>query len=159
MPKVTGAKQNFTAGELSPRLHGRTDLGRYQNGAKTLENFLVQPHGGVTRRPGTKFVKEVKTSANQTRLIPFQFNVDQAYIIEFGNQYIRFYKDGGNIVSSGSPVEVATPYLTADLPDIVYAQTADVMYIVHPDHAPRKLTRTSHTAWTLTEVDFYFGSF
>ena len=159
MPKVTGAKQNFTAGELSPRLHGRTDLGRYQNGAKTLENFLVQPHGGVTRRPGTKFVKEVKTSANQTRLIPFQFNVDQAYIIEFGNQYIRFYKDGGNIVSSGSPVEVATPYLTADLPDIVYAQTADVMYIVHPDHAPRKLTRTSHTAWTLTVVDFYFGSF
>ena len=159
MPKVTGAKQNFTAGELTPRLHGRTDLGRYQNGAKTLENFLVQPHGGVTRRPGTKFVKEVKTSANQTRLIPFQFNVDQAYIIEFGNEYIRFYKDGGNIVSGGSPVEVATPYLTADLPDIVFAQTADLMYIVHPDHAPRKLTRTSHTAWTLTVVDFYFGSF
>jgi hypothetical protein len=159
MPKVTGAKQNFTAGELTPRLHGRTDLGRYQNGAKTLENFLVQPHGGVTRRPGTKFVKEVKTSANQTRLIPFQFNVDQAYIIEFGNEYIRFYKDGGNIVSGGSPVEVATPYLTADLPDLVFAQTADLMYIVHPNHAPRKLTRTSHTAWTLTVVDFYFGSF
>ncbi len=159
MPKVTGAKQNFTAGELTPRLHGRTDLGRYQNGAKTLENFLVQPHGGVTRRPGTKFVKEVKTSANQTRLIPFQFNVDQAYIIEFGNEYIRFYKDGGNIVSGGSPVEVATPYLTAELPDIVFAQTADLMYIVHPNHAPRKLTRTSHTAWTLTVVDFYFGSF
>jgi len=159
MPKVTGAKQNFTAGELTPRLHGRTDLGRYQNGAKTLENFLVQPHGGVTRRPGTKFVKEVKTSANQTRLIPFQFNVDQAYIIEFGNEYIRFYKDGGNIVSGGSAVEVATPYLTADLPDLVFAQTADLMYIVHPDHAPRKLTRTSHTAWTLTVVDFYFGSF
>ena len=58
MAKVTGAKQNFTAGELSPRLAGRTDLGRYDNGVKTLQNFLVQPHGGVTRRPGTRLSRK-----------------------------------------------------------------------------------------------------
>ena len=64
MPKVTLSKSNFTAGELTPRLFGRTDLGRYDNGAQTIQNFLVQPHGGLSRRPGTKFVREVKTSSN-----------------------------------------------------------------------------------------------
>jgi len=133
MPKITTAKQNFTAGELSPRLFGRTDLGRYDNGAQIIQNFVVQPHGGLTRRPGTRFVREVKTSANKTRLIPFQFNVEQAYILEFGNNYFRIFKDGGVVVSSGSPVEVVTPYATADLPGLKFAQSADIMYLVHPN--------------------------
>lgn len=158
MPKVTLSKSNFTAGELTPRLFGRTDLGRYDNGAETIQNFLVQPHGGLSRRPGTKFVREVKTSANEVRLIPFQFNVEQAYILEFGNNYFRIYKDAGIVVSSGSPVEVATPYATADLPELKFAQSADIMYLVHPDYAPRKITRTSHTAWTITEVDLQRGA-
>lgn len=158
MPKITTAKQNFTAGELSPRLFGRTDLGRYDNGAQIIQNFIVQPHGGLTRRPGTRFVREVKTSANKTRLIPFQFNVEQAYILEFGNNYFRIFKDGGVVVSSGSPVEVTTPYATADLPGLKFAQSADIMYLVHPDYAPRKITRTSHTAWTIDTVDLKRGA-
>ena len=157
MPKVTLSKSNFTAGELTPRLFGRTDLGRYDNGAQTIQNFLVQPHGGLSRRPGTKFVREVKTSANEVRLIPFQFNVEQAYILEFGNNYFRIYKDGGIVVSSGSPVEVATPYSTSDLAGLKFAQSADIMFLVHPNHAPRKITRTDHTAWTITEVDLQRG--
>ncbi len=158
MAKITAAKQNFTSGEITPRLTGRTDLGRYDNAAQLIENFLVQPHGGLGRRPGTKFVREVKTSSAQTRLIPFQFNVEQAYILEFGNQYFRVYKDGGIVVSSGSPVEFTTPYTTAQLDQIKFAQTADVMYIAHPSHAPRKITRTAHTAWTVTEVDLQRGA-
>ena len=63
MAKVSAAKQNFTAGELTQRLFGRTDLGRYDNGATTVENFLVQPHGGLSRRPGTRYIAEVKTSS------------------------------------------------------------------------------------------------
>ena len=157
MPKVTLSKSNFTAGELTPRLFGRTDLGRYDNGAQIIQNFLVQPHGGLSRRPGTKFVREVKTSANEVRLIPFQFNVEQAYILEFGNNYFRIYKDGGIVVSSGSPVEVATPYSTSDLAGLKFAQSADIMFLVHPNHAPRKITRTDHTAWTITEVDLQRG--
>jgi hypothetical protein len=157
MPKVTLSKSNFTAGELTPRLFGRTDLGRYDNGAQTIQNFLVQPHGGLSRRPGTKFVREVKTSANEVRLIPFQFNVEQAYILEFGNNYFRIYKDAGIVVSSGSPVEVATPYSTSDLAGLKFAQSADIMFLVHPNHAPRKITRTDHTAWTITEVDLQRG--
>ena len=81
MAKVSAAKQNFTAGELTQRLFGRTDLGRYDNGATTVENFLVQPHGGLSRRPGTRYVAAVKTSSAKTRLIRFQFNVEQLYAL------------------------------------------------------------------------------
>jgi hypothetical protein len=151
---------NFTAGELTPKLRGRVDVSKYANGVQTLKNFTVYPQGGATRRTGTKFVKEVKTSANFTRLIPFEFSTVQSYILEFGNLYIRFYKDEGNIVNGGgAPVEVVTPYTTAQLSAIQYTQSADVLYLVHPDHAPRKLSRTSHTTWTLTEIDFFDGPY
>lgn len=159
MAKASPSFSNFTAGELSPRLDGRTDIQKYFNGCKTLENFVVHPHGGASRRPGTIFVREVKNSAHNVRLIPFEFNVEQAYVLEFGDQYFRIHKDGGTVVSSGSPVEVTTPYLHTELADIKFTQSADVMYIVHPNHAPRKITRTSHTAWTITVVDFQRGPF
>ena len=159
MAKVSKAFSNFTAGELTPRLFGRTDLSRYENGAETVENFLVQPHGGLSRRPGTRFIAEVKTSSASTRLVPFEFNVEQAYVLEFGNTYFRIYKDGGQVTSSGSAVEVTTPYTTAQLDGLKFAQSADVMFVVSPDHAPRKITRTSHTAWTIAEVDLLRGPF
>lgn len=151
---------NFTAGELSPRLLLRVELNKYNNGVETMENFVVFPHGGTTRRAGTYFVKEVKDSTKETRLIPFEFSTTQAYILEFGDQYIRFYKDEGRIESPpGTPVEIASPYLEADLFDLKYAQSADTLYIVHQNYAPRKLTRTSHTAWTLSTVDFLDGPY
>ena len=93
-------------------------------------------------------------------MIPFEFSTVQTYILEFGNQYIRVYKDKGQVLSGGagsSPVEISTPYLTAQLFDIKFAQSADVMYVVHPNHAARKLSRTSHINWTLTEIDFTKG--
>jgi len=157
MAKASPAFTNFTAGELSPRLDGRTDVAKYFNGCKKLQNFVVHPHGGASRRPGTIFVREVKNSAHNARLIPFEFNVTQTYILEFGDQYFRVHKDGGTVVSGGSPVEVATPYAHTDLAKLKFTQSADVMYLVHPDYAPRKITRTSHTAWTITEVDLLRG--
>jgi len=159
MARLSYAFSNFTSGELSPRLDGRFDLSKYRNGCSTLENFVVHPHGGATRRPGSYYVAGVKTNSAKTRLIPFEFNTEQTYIIEAGNQYFRFYKDNGQITSGGTPYEISTPYVTADLFELRFAQSADTMYIVHPDYAPRKLTRTGHTAWTLTEVDFEFGPF
>lgn len=158
MAKASPSFSNFTAGELSPRLDGRTELSKYFNGCKTLQNFLVVPQGGATRRPGTEFIAEVKTSSLSGRLIPFEFNVEQAYILEFGNLYFRIYKDGGQVVDgSDVPIEVATPYATADLSGLKFAQSADVMYIVHPDYPPRQITRTGHDAWTITEVAFRRG--
>jgi hypothetical protein len=72
---------------------------------------------------------------------------------------MRFYRDNGQILSGGSPFEISTPYLTAELFDIKFAQSADVMYITHPNHQTRKLSRTGHTSWTLTAVDFTNGPY
>jgi hypothetical protein len=159
MARVAVQLTNFTGGELSPRLDGRNDLTKYASGCKTLENMIVYPHGSAARRPGTQFVAEVKDSTKKTRLIPFEFSTTQTYMLEFGDQYIRFYKDNGVILSGGSPYEIVSPYLEAELFEIKFAQSADVMYICHPNHAVRKLSRTGHTAWTLTEVNFTNGPY
>ena len=121
--------------------------------------FLVHPQGSATRRVGTQFIAEVKDSTQKTRLIPFEFSTTQTYILEFGDQYMRVYKDKGQVLSSGSPFEISTPYLEAELFDIKFAQSADVLYICHPNHAVRKLSRTGHTAWTLTEIEFTNGPY
>jgi len=159
MPRTTLALTSFVSGEFSPKMEGRTDFDKYSSGAKTLENFLVHPQGAATRRVGTQFIGEVKTSAAKTRLIPFEFSTTQTYVLEFGNNYIRFFKDKGQILSGGSPYEISSPYLTAELFEIKWAQSADVMYICHPNHQVMKLSRTGHTSWTLAEVDFTDGPY
>ena len=159
MARVAVQLTNFTGGELSPRLDGRNDLAKYPTGCKTLENMIIFPHGSAARRSGTQFVSEVKDSSKETRLIPFEFSTSQTYMLEFGDQYIRFYKDNGQILSSGSAYEISSPYLEAELFDIKYAQSADVMYVCHPNHPVKKLSRTGHTSWTLTDVDFTNGPY
>jgi len=159
MARVAVQLTNFTGGELSPRLDGRNDIAKYNSGCKTLENMIVYPHGSATRRSGTQFVSEVKDSTKKTRLISFEFSTVQTYVLEFGDQYIRFYKDNGQILSGGSPYEIASPYLEAELFDIKFAQSADTMYICHPNHHPRKLTRTGHTNWVLTNDVIINGPF
>ena len=149
----------FNAGELSPLLDGRSDLQKYYSGCRTLENMLVMSYGGATRRPGTRYIAPVKTASKKVRLIPFEYSIQQAYILEFGDQYIRFYKDGAQIESGGNPYEISTAYLEADLFDLQYIQSADVMYIVHPDYHPKQLWRTAHTSWTIADVDFERGPF
>ena len=237
MARVAVELTNFTGGELSPRLDGRTDLAKYTSGCSTLENLVVYPHGSAARRPGSTFLAEVANSANKTRLIPFEFSTTQTYMLEFSNLKMRVYKDSGAVLegdktitaitkanpavvtanshgySNGDEVvitavggmtevngkrflvadkttntfelqdkdgvdinsssfttytsggvsnkvfELATPYTTAQLFDIKFAQSADVMYITHPEHEVEKLSRTGHTAWTLTDVDFTNGPF
>ena len=154
MGKALLSVPSFTAGELSPRMEGRTDFQKYYSAGTIINNFVVQPHGPVTRRPGSVFVSEVKNSAHNTRLIPFSFSTTQTYILEFGDQYIRFYKDSGQITSGGSAYEISSPYLHTEVFDIKFAQSADVMYITHPNHPTKKLSRTGHTNFTLATVSF-----
>lgn len=145
---------SFAAGELAPSLYARVDLARYQTGLRLCSNFFVMPYGGVKNRPGTRFIYGTK-SDGKARLIPFQFNDEQTYVLEFGNLYMRVYKDGGIVESSpGVPYEVATPYTAAQLFDLNYTQSADVMTIVHPSHAPRELSRLDHDNWTLAAISF-----
>jgi len=159
MPRTTLALTSFVSGEFSAKMDGRTDFEKYSSGTKKMENFLVAPQGAATRRTGTQYISEVKTSSLKTRLIPFEFSTTQTYMLEFGNTYIRFYKDKGQILDSGSAYEISSPYLTAELFEIKIAQSADVMFITHPNHEVMKLSRTGHTSWTLTEVVFVDGPY
>lgn len=281
MGKYFNIIDSFTTGEVSPKLRGRVDLDQYNNGCRTLQNFTIHPHGGITRRTGSEYVAEIKDSSAESRLIPFEFSTTQTYILEFGNQYIRFYKDqaqildseaitngtfdsdisgwtdnsdgtgavsfntdhmdlvsgtsgneakayqaltlgtnqytitattnatltynigttaGGTEIATGTingtaqtfnftpstqgtvyiefenatasstvtlddvsisnpAYQIDTPYTTAQLSKLQYAQSADVMYIVHPSHEVMKLSRTGHDDWTLEEVVFVDGPF
>ena len=115
MVRLSTIQTNFTAGELSPLLYARTDLAKYTNGAKKLLNAVVQPHGGVTRRPGTRFVAKVKNSNKQVRLAPFRFSTEQAYILEFGERYLRFFRDGGAIVAADVGTSITNGAFDADI--------------------------------------------
>ena len=153
---------NFTSGELSPRLNGRIDMEKYYNGASSINNFQVLMHGGLQKRSGTRYIAPIKTqtgSNSGARLIPFVFSKTQAYILEFGHNYIRFFKDEGQITSGGSVYEISTTYTAAQLSEIEYVQSADVLYLVHDNHKPRKLSRTGHTSWSISDVDFFDGPY
>jgi hypothetical protein len=130
------------------------DLAAFQTGLATCRNFTTLPHGPAQNRPGFEFVREVKTSSKRTKLIPFSFSTTQTFALEFGNLYIRFHTNGATLLNAGVPYEVVTPYLEADLFDLHYVQSADVLTIVHPNYAPRELRRLSATNWTLTTIAF-----
>ena len=108
MPRTTLALTSFVSGEFSAKMDGRTDFDKYSSGAKKMENMLVHPQGAATRRVGTQFISEVKTSSLKTRLIPFEFSTTQTYMLEFGNQYIRFFKDKGQITESNKTITAIT---------------------------------------------------
>lgn len=231
MARVSSIVTNFRAGELSPRLEGRIDLQKYNEAAQTLQNMLVFPQGGTTRRPGTKFAGRSK-DGGKVRLINFEFSDEQAYVLEFGVNYIRFFKDGGILTEAvknitgitkanpavvtsnshgfsngdrvfisgvvgmtqvnnleftvagattntfqlsgvnssayttyssggtvGKIVEVTTTYSITDIFEINHAQSADVLYLAHKDHEPAKLTRTTATSFTLSDIAFVDGPY
>jgi hypothetical protein len=159
MAKASIAQRSFNAGELSPQLKGRTDLEKYGNGCDEMVNFLPQIHGPARKRSGTRFVEEVKTSSKVHRLIPFEFSTEQAYILEFGDETLRFYANGGIVLSGETIYEISTPYSSDDLAALDFAQSADVVYIAHPDYPAYKLSRFGPTNWTLTAVNFDWPPF
>jgi hypothetical protein len=142
----------LNAGELSPYMDARTDVQKYRSGCRTLENMVVLPYGGVYRRAGTEYLGEAKNANQRCRLIGFNFSVTTRFVLEFGHQYIRFWGNDSQVLSGGSPLEVASPYQESELRELQYVQVNDIMYLAHANHAPRKLTRVSDTNWTLTTV-------
>ena len=228
---VSRVVQNaLNSGELSPRLQMREDYERYANGLKTCRNFIPLPTGGLITQYGQQWIAQTKDAA-LAYLWSFEYSTTQAYVIEAGNLYFRFYRDGGriydlngtvagaanngagliritdvahglstghyvyitgtngtdeangewivtvitadtfdlqgstftNTYTSGGlwtrPYVITTPYAVADIPAIKMAQSADTLYLVHPNYAPRKLTRSSHTTWTLTTITFIDGPY
>lgn len=154
MPTIRTLQRSFSGGEVSPEMYGRIDDNKYQSGAATMRNFIARPTGPAENRAGFGFVREVKDSTSRVRLIPFTYSTTQTMILEFGNGYIRFHTNGATLFSGDAPYEVATPYLAADLFDLHYVQSADVLTICHPSYAPRELRRLGATSWTLATIAF-----
>lgn len=154
MADLRAFQPSFTAGVLSPALWARVDLAKYSSGLKAGVNLFIHPHGGASNRAGFEFVRETKDSSKFSNLIPFEFNTEQTYQLEFGDKYMRVFKDGGIVLSGGVPYEMVTPYDHTHVRDLVFVQEADVMYIVHPLYEIRKLGRFADDNWTITVVDF-----
>jgi hypothetical protein len=160
MPRVTDTQTNFTAGEISPKCYGRTDVSRYKNGAEALENCLVNIHGGVQRRPGSRHVGFVADSNKRSRLVPYIFSTTQAYVLEFGDFYIRFFvQSGGQILSGGVPYTVATPYSQAMLSELDFTQGADTMFIFHQNVPIHTLRRYAADYWVLAPAPISVAPF
>jgi hypothetical protein len=151
MSRTTPIQTNFTGGEISPRLYGRVDLQKYATSVERCENFIIFSHGGITKRSGTRFITEVKFSDRKVKLIPFIFSTEQAYILEFGHYYIRFYRNESVLLNGAgtAPYEVVSPFSEDDLDDLDFTQSADVLYLVHKDYQPRTLNRLGPTNWSL----------
>ena len=148
-------QRSFNGGEVSPSMFARIDDGKYQTGLAKCTNFLIEPQGPLTMRPGFAYVNKTKQQDKPPKLIPFTFSTDQTMVLEFGDKYIRFHTQGQTLLDDdGDPYEVATPYSIDDVFDIHYVQSADVLTLVHPHYAPRELRRYGATDWRLVEINF-----
>ena len=151
-------KPSFAAGELSPAMYGRTDIAKYDVGAAKLENFIVLRYGGVQNRAGTKYL--ATTAGNKKAvLLPFRYNVEQNFIIEITAGKIRFYTQGALVTKDGAPYEITNNYSEDELDTIKYTQSADVMFLVQPNHPPATLTRYANDNWTFERMDITGGPF
>jgi len=150
MPSRKPILTNFSKGEASPLIEGRPDLAGYFEMMKVAENFLMLRQGGVTRRPGLRFVGEVKDHTRDTIIIPFEASMDDAYILEMGHNYARIYKGNSRIAG----VELATPYNEALLREIHTTQSVDVMWLFNENIPQHKLSRISDTNWSLLPIRY-----
>lgn len=143
---VTLTKTNFTAGELSLDMLGRGDLAAYANGAMKLRNVFIAPVGGVSRRAG---LRHVDSARGPGRLVAFEFNTEQTYLLVLTDLHVDVYADGIKVA------DFAAPWSQDQIRHLSWTQTADTLLVVHPDVAPRKITRTSHSDWQVALWSFY----
>ncbi len=163
MPSATPAINSFNAGEFSPLMLAQTDFQKWKNGCKKMLNFIPRSQGPAERRGGTYFVSELKDSGQRAWLARFEYNTTQAFVMEFGPGYIRFYSDHGVALNgSGGVMEIASPYSADDLTNddggfgLSMVQSGDVIYICcyTGQLPPYKLSRYSNTDWRLTAFDY-----
>lgn len=178
MSKLGLIQTNFTSGEISPAMYGRVDVAKYANGAKTLENMIPRPQGGVYRRPGTKFCgymgennNGLPTNSGACIIIPFSFNTKQSYILEIssalspGNSTLSIWKDGVyqntsyTFTGSGTKLAIPVPWHGIDLSKITWAQSADTLWICHPYYQPMVITRDASEIFSCTAYSFVDGPY
>ncbi len=145
MARLSIQKTGFTAGEVSPLLLGRGDLRAYENGASKLRNVFIHPTGGVARRSGTRFIDMAK---GKGRLVAFEFNTEQVYLLVFTDLFLDVYRDGTKVAG------IATPWTEAQVAGINWVQSADTLLVVHPEIAPKKITRSTESNWSLLDWSY-----
>ncbi len=145
MARIDIDKTTFAAGEIAPDLLGRGDLRVYANGASELRNVFVQATGGVVRRPGLRYVA---TAAGAGRLIAFEFNTEQVYLLAVSDGGLDIYRNDAKVAT------LVTPWTAAQIGQLSWVQSADTLFVTHPDVPPQKITRTSHADWTIAPWAF-----
>ncbi len=146
MTRIRETKTTFTAGEVSPDLLGRGDLRAYDNGALALRNVFINPTGGVSRRAGLTYIDNI---AGNGRLVSFEFNVQQTYLLAITDTQIDIYAGGVNEAT------ITAPWTLAQIPQLVWTQSADTLLLTHPDVPPKQLTRNAGGTWSLTDWVFF----
>lgn len=150
MAQFRYAQTSFSSGEISPEMYGRTDTTKHQTGLKTNYNAFISSFGGAVRRYGSRFVCTTKYQNKEVVLIKFVFSVDQSYMLEFGDKYIRFFTNGELIKDDDDQIyEIESPYFEINLPEIKYTQRENTLFLVHPDHPVYQLTRQNDVPWSL----------
>jgi hypothetical protein len=151
MARFVEIQTNFTTGELDPLVRARVELKAYDNALETAKNVICQPQGGVTRRPGTKFINELTgTPASGVRLVSFEFSVDDSYMLCFTNDTMFVYKNKTLVHT-----ETSTGIPSAMLDKMCWTQSADTLIVVHEDYSPVKIVRgASDTDWTVSTISF-----
>lgn len=161
MSRIIQIQNDFTAGELDPKLRSRTDISQYKSGLSTARNVSIQPQGGAKRRDGTKFVEELDSgAANAVRMVSFEFSVSDSYMLVFTPGKMYVFKDGAlikNINGSGNDFLAVASLTSSILPEMNWVQSADTVIVVHQDLPPTKIVRgAGDTNWTASTITFDF---
>lgn len=151
--KLYTFQTNFSRGEFSPLMYGRVDFAGYPNACKTMENFHALPQGGAIRSPGLRYIATALSNDDRVRVIPFVVSSSLSFVLVFTDLKIRFIKDF-EVVTSGTPYEIASPYALADLARVQYRQYGQVMILTHPNYPPKRLRRLTDTKWVLDNLPF-----
>jgi hypothetical protein len=161
MSRVVQIQTNFTTGELDPKLRARIDLQQYYNGLQTATNISIQPQGGFTRRDGSKYITSLPAgAANGVKMVPFEFSVDDSYMLIFVDQRMYVFKDGALITAINGGADdylTVTKVTSARLELLNFTQAADTLILVHPLMEPQKIVRGATDAdWTISDLALDF---
>ena len=161
MARFTLMTTNFSSGEIDPLLRARIDLDQYQKGAETLQNVLVQPQGGVTRRPGTRHIFRLPSASNPqngTRMVNFEFDENRSYMLVFVNQRMYVFKDGAlitNINGSGNNFLAVSAVTSSVIPTMCWTQSANTLIVTHQGINPIRILRGGNdSTWSVNDITF-----
>jgi PAS domain-containing protein len=149
MPKLNLSQNTFTAGELSPRLLGRSDADFYGQGLKRARNAHPVIHGGIKARAGFRYITTAQSNTdNASVIVPFIEGQGSAWMIEFGNLVLRVCDTNGAVYGP-----ITSPYTSAQLAQIDWAQSDSTLWIFHPDVMPQRLQRFGDV-WVIGAAPF-----